>query len=199
MFVLKLGDERLQVVLLVVDDDADDDDDGRHGHAGARAHERLGQAEEGADDEEDDVDEGDCRRQQLHHDGSGVRAVQPLDVEVLLLGCLVLHSSQLVLQTLEVFSDVQEPLLALVLDLLLHVSDARLDADDLVLVQLRQVADLIFQPVAVIALVPELVRQPLQFLQQDFLFQTTTLLKISHFLRFPKKLVSSDYIWIVVN
>ena len=199
MFVLKLRDERLQVVLLVVDDDADDDDDGRHGHARARAHERLGQAEEGADDEEDDVDEGDCRRQQLHHDGSGVRAVQPLDVEVLLLCCLVLHSSQLVLQTLEVFSDVQEPLLALVLDLLLHVGDARLDADDLVLVQLCQVADLIFQPVAVIALVPELVSQPLQFLQQDFFVSNNNAFKTIPFSSFSKKLVSGDYIWIVVN
>ena len=51
--------------------------------------EGLCEAEEGAHDEEKDVDDGDGGGQQLHHDGPGIGVVQTLNVQVLLLGGLL--------------------------------------------------------------------------------------------------------------
>ena len=83
--------------------------------------------------------------EQLHHDGPGVRTVQALNVEILLLHLLVLHTSYFGLQALEVLLNVQQPLLTLVLHLLLHVGNARFDILNLVLMQFRQIVDLLFQ------------------------------------------------------
>ena len=51
--------------------------------------EGLCEAEEGAHDEEKDVDDGDGGGQQLHHDGPGIGVIQTLNVQVLLLGGLL--------------------------------------------------------------------------------------------------------------
>jgi hypothetical protein len=69
----------------VVDDNGEGDDNSRHGDAKAGPDEGFGKAKESAEDEEDDVDDGDGGRQQLHHDRASVRAVQALNVQVLLL------------------------------------------------------------------------------------------------------------------
>jgi hypothetical protein len=55
------------------------------------------------------------------------------------------------------FPDVQKPLLALVLDLFLHVSDPGPDAEDLMLMKFCQIPNLVLKTVPVISLVTELV------------------------------------------
>lgn len=51
--------------------------------------------------------ESDESIEQLHHDGPRVRTVQALNVEILLLHLLVLHTSYFGLQALEVLLNVQ--------------------------------------------------------------------------------------------
>ena len=69
-----------------------------------------------------------------------------LDAADVVLGGLVLHPGDPGLERGELLLDVPHPLLALVLDLLLHVRHAGLDVLDLVLVQLRQIVHLLLQP-----------------------------------------------------
>ena len=131
----------------------------RYGHPLLGPEERLGEADERPDEEEADVDDGDDGGQQFHEDDLGVRAVETFNIDVLLLGLLVLQRVQLRLERGQVFPDVDQPLLALVEHLLLHVLDAGVDVDDLVLVQLRQVVHLLLQPLKSFALLSELVEQ----------------------------------------
>jgi len=82
-------------------------DDGECDSSSGRGAEKgPGQTHGHTHHKESHVNKGDKRRQQLHHDGPRVRAVQAFEVQVLLLRLLMLYARHFRVQCLKMFLEI---------------------------------------------------------------------------------------------